>query len=146
MKDKDMLNIANRYQLVEEGLRDQIGRDLRNVGAAAGIAAAGVTGASHVANNMHNDIDAHVQQAESPDESVTLSSLGLKIVEGREDDDDRYWETWEIVATTSEAQKAFGHGAIDWSFQSEYEGISVEELEQKVLKSLKKYGKPRFTN
>jgi len=72
----------------------------------------------------------------------SLADYGLKMVESREDDDDRYWETWEIRAMTREAAEKFGHGPIDWTFRSEL--VSREDLEQQVLASIERTGKPRF--
>lgn len=72
-----------------------------------------------------------------------LSEYGLEVVEGRDDDGDRYWETWEIRATTRDAIDRYGHGTIDWVYQSEMpDGISIQEIEQKVMRNLHNHGKP----
>ena len=72
----------------------------------------------------------------------SLADYGLKMTESREDDDDRYWETWELRATTREAAEKFGHGPIDWIYRNEI--ITRRELEQQVLANIERTGKPRF--
>ena len=82
--------------------------------------------------------------ADRPGADESLSEFGLRVVEGRDDDGDRYWETWEIKATTKDAIERYGHGAIDWVYQSEMSG-SIEEIEQRVVQNLYKHGKPTFS-
>lgn len=72
----------------------------------------------------------------------TLADYGLKMSKSREEDDDRYWETWEIRAMTREAAEKFGHGPIDWTWRSDID--SQEELEQQVIANIERTGKPRF--
>jgi len=81
--------------------------------------------------------------ADRPAADEPLSEFGLEVVEARDNDDDRYWETWEIRATTREAVKRYGHGPIDWVYQSEMPG-SIEEIEQQVVQNLYNHGKPTF--
>ena len=78
-----------------------------------------------------------------PDGGGSLKDFDLEIVASKDYDDDRYWETWEIRATSKAAADQFGHGPIDWIYQSELP-FSEEEIEQKVIQSLHNHGKPRF--
>jgi hypothetical protein len=68
-----------------------------------------------------------------------LKDIGIEIDEGRDDDGDRYWETWEIRAITSEAMKKWGTHVIDWEFQDERDKVEIADI---VLRSLIQRGQP----
>ena len=93
--------------------------------------------------------EARISRADNPgfgsdgnEPEKSLADYGLKMTESREEDDDRYWETWEIRAMSREAAEKFGHGPIDWTYRSEL--VSPEDLEQQVIASIERTGKPRF--
>ena len=73
------------------------------------------------------------------DSKDVLKELGIEIQEGREDDDDRYWETWEVRAVSKAASDKWGYGMIDWEFQDERDENQIADI---VLRSLAQRGKP----
>jgi hypothetical protein len=91
------------------------------------------------AENAYSQLKPLLPSGVANDSLEILNDLGIDIEEGREDDDDRYWETWEIRAVTSDAMKKWGTHIIDWEFQDERSRTEIADI---VLRSLIQRGTP----
>lgn len=93
---------------------------------------------------------AGAEAAQPKTRGILKLEYGLEIVEGRDRDLDepgeRYGpDTFELRAVTPQAKSNYGDGVLSTVYARDVEHMSMEELEQVVIQSINKHGKPSLS-